>query len=590
MIKEIRNCWLTLNSREHFDTMDELDNAYADTRNSYQQAVGGENFDKEMLDVMIKSRGVADRTKQLAGSDSKIPAGLNLGGQCMMRIQNSILFFRRLKLRNNTHFHIDYIHNDLLNMQLETRISLNDLHLVGTYERSVTAKDPSILYYTPTFGEVEFLLKDVQYKMEGRYRLVQDRLYLELVMSLIKVNDILMFYTSKTAKSPSLSLQRQNIEEFLDRLKVDLDMWLRDYFNDYLLNFGLAGSAANAKFRQYDKKKALILNEYVDTALSLMKRRLHKLKASAVKLPAFSIYSVNGVTLKLTNGRLQGLDSMYRRSVATGAKSEKNRKVDAVIGFSNLKVIYNYNAELTTEAPPLSGQLFLTADDLTARLGIMMVKNSETVDIRFDFLRQVKPESIIVEGPINRMITNFRYLLELHIVAMMSNTMLYQIKLLSTLTRCKPNFVADIDPNDIKYQNSKETNEIYSDYNQHSTNDNDENKSNEGKTGEKKNNDEESKEQPASIEQLPQRTEVLPETTKTDGEKKHRTENKSKRKEDHIPVETKNQTEISPEADFVLNKQDSIEMELPPKVESHEGQRQSIKYDETFSISKLKSQ
>ncbi|XP_059052245.1 uncharacterized protein LOC131846843 [Achroia grisella] len=210
----------------------------------------------------------------------------------------TISFFHRLKLRNDTHFHVNYIHNDLLNMQLESRISLNDLHLIGTYERSMTDKNPSILYYTPTFGQIEFLLKDVQYKMKGRYRLVQERLFIELVISAIKVDDILMSYSNKTTKSPSISLHRRNIEQFLERLKVDLDKWLRDYFNDYLLYIDLAGPASNAKFQEYDKNKALTLNEYVDTALSLMKRRLQKLKATAVKLPMFSIFSTNGVVSK----------------------------------------------------------------------------------------------------------------------------------------------------------------------------------------------------------------------------------------------------------------------------------------------------
>lgn len=60
-----------------------------------------------------------------------------------------------MKLRNSTNFQVQYLHNDLKNMALIARIDLHDLHLLGSYERSATHKDPSILYYTPSYGELE---------------------------------------------------------------------------------------------------------------------------------------------------------------------------------------------------------------------------------------------------------------------------------------------------------------------------------------------------------------------------------------------------------------------------------------------------
>lgn len=60
-----------------------------------------------------------------------------------------------MKLRNNTHFRVDTLHNDFSNMVLTAKLSLNDLHILGAYERVLTESDPSELFYKPTFGEVE---------------------------------------------------------------------------------------------------------------------------------------------------------------------------------------------------------------------------------------------------------------------------------------------------------------------------------------------------------------------------------------------------------------------------------------------------
>lgn len=65
-------------------------------------------------------------------------------------------FFHRMKLRNDTYFRLNSLHNDLSNMIVTIDLGLNDLHLKGAYERSLNAeKKPSVLIYTPTFGQVE---------------------------------------------------------------------------------------------------------------------------------------------------------------------------------------------------------------------------------------------------------------------------------------------------------------------------------------------------------------------------------------------------------------------------------------------------
>ncbi|XP_021207628.3 uncharacterized protein LOC110386240 [Bombyx mori] len=378
------------------------------------------------------------------GHPNLIPSGLNLGGPLMMRMKDSLLFFYRLKLRNDTEFRVNYLRTDFVNMTLIGRLNLHDLHLIGAYDRSPTYKDPSVLFYAPTFGQVEFLLKNVQYNMEGRLRLIMNRLTIELIISELLVEDILMTYQSKDNTEEPVRLPKANMEQFLHKLKIDLDKWLKDYFNNYLSHKKFVESQ-NVPLQRSEKDKAVKLNEYADSAVNLLKRRIREVGASSVRLPQFTIFANQYMQIKLKDGILRGLDSMYRRSVATGRRDNKLRKVDLIVGFSNLKVMYTYQAILSSEVKTLSGIMVLTADELTAHLGITLLKEPETVDLTFDFMHQLKPESLTIEGPANRMIANFKHLLEHHIIALMSNTLLHNIKMLSTLPRCVPSFFGQAD-------------------------------------------------------------------------------------------------------------------------------------------------
>ncbi|XP_045536638.1 uncharacterized protein LOC106717882 [Papilio machaon] len=392
-----------------------------------------------MLDMMLKTKGTAERVSQKSGSDPGIiPAGINLGGYSMMRLRNSILFFHRMKLRNNTHFRVDVLHNNLSNMVLTAKLSLNDLHIHGAYERLITESDPSELFYKPTFGEVEFLLRNVKYNMEGRYRLLRNKLNIELVVSDINTNDILMTYQNNEATTKPITLQRKNIDEFLDRLKTDLDKWLKDYFNDYLMYFGLEGSKANAELLEYEKEKSLALNDYTDQVLEKMKKRLRELDFEAVQIPKFAVTAVTGMQIKLTNGVLRGLDTIHRRGVATCKKEDKFRKIDMMIGFSSLQATYQYEAVFNTGVPPINGILFVTAHELTAHMGLVLTKNPQTLNIVIDSVEQAKPESITVEGPANRIIGNFKNLLERHVFTFISNAIIHNVKMISTITHCEP--------------------------------------------------------------------------------------------------------------------------------------------------------
>ncbi|XP_037294549.1 uncharacterized protein LOC115439898 isoform X2 [Manduca sexta] len=435
--KDDQNCWMSLNAKQYFEIMGEFEEHYEKIRSNYHKQVGAK-LDKEMLQAMLEIRGMAEREIHKAkGNINLIPAGLNLGGYCMMRMKDSILFFHRMKLRNDTHFRINFLQNDLHDMSLTVRLSLHDLHLVGAYERSPTDKDPSILFYAPSYGEIEFLLKNVNYKMEGRLRLLKDRLIIELVISELLIEDILMTYFNKELPGKPLRLRKENLEDFLDRLKTDLDKWLKDYFNDYLM-YSTALSSPNQRFLEAEQERTMLLNEYADGALEVIKNRILRFSGNLIKIPTFTIYGATRMLIRLKDGHLRGLDSLYRRSVATGHDAGKVRKVDFIVGFSNLKVVYKYEAVLPTDTPPISGLLILSADELTARLGLSLVEDPEAVDIDIDFIQQMKPESLTVEGPANRMIANFKHLLEHHIIAIMSNTLIHSIKKLRSLPKCEP--------------------------------------------------------------------------------------------------------------------------------------------------------
>ncbi|XP_013145041.1 PREDICTED: uncharacterized protein LOC106108422 [Papilio polytes] len=287
--------------------MDGLDDRFESVRKKYEEAIESDDLDKQMLDMMLKSKGTAERVSQGSGGDpSFIPAGINLGGYSMMRLQDSILFFHRMKLRNNTHFRVDALHNDFSNMVLTAKLSLNDLHILGAYERVLTESDPSELFYKPTFGEVE----------------------------------------------------------------------------------------------EYEKEKYLSLNDYTDQVLEKMKKRLRDLSFEAVQIPKFTVTAVTGIAT------------------------------------------YNYEAVFNTGVPPVNGVLFVTAHELIAHMGIVLNKNPETLKIIIDSIEHVKPESITVEGPANRIIGNLKNLLERHVFTFISNAIIHNVKMISTITECEPKLIA----------------------------------------------------------------------------------------------------------------------------------------------------
>lgn len=51
---------------------------------------------------------------------------------------------------------------------------------------------------------------------------------------------------------------------------------------------------------------------------------------------------------------------------------------------------YKFEAVLPNGAPPLSGVLIMSADEMTAHLGISLVTKPDSVDLSFDFIQQMK--------------------------------------------------------------------------------------------------------------------------------------------------------------------------------------------------------
>lgn len=451
-----KNCWTTFGATEHYKIVKELDDRYANVRQNFHHAMAEDDFDKKMLMAFLKSRGIAERALHAADGDwTVIPAGINLGGYCMMKLPKHMLFFHRMKLRNNTIFRVTELKNDFTKLALNARILLNDLYLFGSYDVTA-AKKPGVLDYEPSFGQVEILLNNVKYTIEGRYRLLKNRFNIEMVISELQIPEIIMKYRNKNS-TVSMQLKEKNIAEFSQRLKADLDKWLKDYFNDYLMHYV---AAENKNFEKYNREKTKVLNNFADKAIDKVVSRIHEIKANAVRLPSFVIHIAHYKEIRLRDGVLRGLENIYRRAITT-ANTEKNYtfwNMDTVVGFSDLKLVYRYDAILKS-GPPVTGTLIVTADELTAHMRLTTVINTGDTDLSFKFFEQGKPESLIIEGPANRMISNFKLILEHHIVAIMSNALMHNINMLSTLSKCVPLLTAYTGPKDLDFKKNIDEND-----------------------------------------------------------------------------------------------------------------------------------
>ncbi|KAI8436954.1 hypothetical protein MSG28_010376 [Choristoneura fumiferana] len=499
-----------------------------------------------IIQAMLNTRAIAERALQNFGGDSNlIPAGLNLGGHCMLRMPQSVLFFHRMKLRNNTHFRINFLQNDLSNMLVTLRFSLNDLHLMGDYERAITYSSPSTLYYTPTYGELEFLLKDVEYNVEGRYRLIDDRLYVEHVISELMPRRILMRYMKEnnTASMTTVKLDIPNIYPYLLRMQNDLDHWLKDYFNDFLIYFDLPGTGVNSQNQAYENAKTMIRNRFADSVIKGVRKRLRQVNSSSIMIPDFKIYSVNEMEITLYDGIIRGLDTIFRRSVTTGKLDRANvRHLDTIVGFSTLKVEYKYNMFLRTGLPPLFGMLVLDVDELTARLALKTVRDSPTLDMHYVLMAPFdKARSLVVEGPANRYIAKYKHILENQISSIMSSTLMHYMQQLDSLARCHTHLIGKDDP---KYKTIDDSESV------------------------------ESKNENGPADDGGDVTNSEPEQV-TDA-----TDNDDKQAADYTAAQN------IPE-DYVVDKKESIELEFPAKDEDKKSEKMKLEINQKFSLTRL---
>ncbi|XP_061716304.1 uncharacterized protein LOC133524351 [Cydia pomonella] len=582
--------------------MGQLEKKYKDVREAYAKQVDSQRFNERMLEALAQRRGIAERALQkFEGNPNLIPAGLNLGSYCMMRMPGSMLFFYRLKLRNNTRFTVNFIHNDVKQLTLTMRLSLNDLHLLGQYERALTSKeDPSKLYYRPNKGEVEFLLKNVNYKVEGRYRLLDGRLHIEHIISEIPPMQILMRYTTDT-EGKSVPLDPNSLKDYLNRMQTDLDHWIKDYFNDFLMLYGVEELGKNKEIQAYENERTILLNGFADHVTGMLNGRMRE-KGPSLMMPDFTLNAANGMQIRLYDGSVRGLDTMYRRSVTTGKHVGEVRYVNTDIGFGGLKTEYRYDTYVKTGMPPVSGVFVLNSEDISAHMALQIVGYKPSVpDLLITFLRHGKPESLTVEGPASRIIANFKHLLEHHIISIMSSTLIHHIRSLSALTKCDPKLpVKDYEDGreKIDTQTEKIITEDYGDYDITTPMKSDDDEATEMPD----NNDDEN-----SPTELPDNNDVDEPTPddNDDNEPSEPTENDSdfepteqpdndepteepQYSEDDSTIEPAYPTDDdSKKPEYAFVRKESVELEIPPKDGAEKGESYKIDHNETFSLTKL---
>ncbi|CAB3261634.1 unnamed protein product [Arctia plantaginis] len=230
--------------------------------------------------------------------------------------------------------------------------------------------------------------------------------------------------------------------DFMVRLKADLDKWIQDYFNDYLIMTSLKDVPTISALQKYDQKKATELAVFTDDALTMLNKKLRDIGGDAILLPDFKILTSYGLSITMHAGTLRGLNTMFRRSVATTILERTNlRYVDAIIGFSDMKVSYDYeiNFPPSQHSPPtLNGAFIMSTNKLTAHLSLGFLSDREILELDFDFIKRMGVESITVEGGANLHIANFKHLLQHEIATIMSSSVTYGVRLLKTLPKCEP--------------------------------------------------------------------------------------------------------------------------------------------------------
>ncbi|XP_041979355.1 uncharacterized protein LOC121733226 [Aricia agestis] len=451
---ETNDCNLDYNVEKFFEDINAIEVKYAKARKTFHRLVGGKEFDDNMIKEMVSQGGAAIRTAYEHVKPNTIPAGINLGGHVIMRLERTVLMFYRLRLRNNTIFQLDSIRNNFEDMTLSAKLRLNELHLFGTFSSCLRRRKSSLAhdYYLTCrhkYGDIEILLSNVRYKVQGRYRLLQDKLKLEHIVSKLDIEHMGVSLPDRQLSRRQFkniqedSKWRSSLDEFIVRLKTDLDKWMLDYFNDYLMYFvELENGPDVDNFLRYDGERTKLANEFVDNTIELLTSRLRDIHQACPKIPDYTISpSTKMAMLELSRGQLMGLDSMYRRSAATVSPGD-NREVNAVVGFSNMKVYYFYY--FVRNRHPYKGLIVLTADDVSAQLSIKLNKSRkdhEQVVVKLKILNVAETNFLTVRGL--GLLPAFKSLLENQIESIMAQTVVKAIKNLGAAARCEPTILVE---------------------------------------------------------------------------------------------------------------------------------------------------
>ncbi|CAB3227135.1 unnamed protein product [Arctia plantaginis] len=436
-------CWMSLRAPELFRVMEKIDKEYALVRKDAQKYIEKIDFNKRMLELVLAEATVAYQEVYKAGPlYARIPGGLPLGGPCMMKLPDTVLFFHRMKLRNDTFLRVNVLHNDMVNMVLRAHLSVHGLHLKGAYDHTTTGQVRGTLVHTPTTGELGIFLEDIKYTIEGRYRFMGDRLVIELIVSTLSIRNMALKYPNATDSDPPVRLLKKNMADFRTGLKTDLDKWVQDYFNGYLIVSDLQDIPSLWKLREYDQYKTSKLAAFTDLAVARINKRILDIGGDYIRVPKFKIVAAYGLVINIYDGALRGLDTMYRRSVATTVfKRDNLRYVDAIIGFKDLEVSYRYVVNFPPGPlmpPSLTGVLRMSAKDLTAHLSLGLLMDPEVVELDINFINPPGADDITIEGAANILMSNFKHILRYEIATIMSNSLMYGVGLLRTLPRCEP--------------------------------------------------------------------------------------------------------------------------------------------------------
>ncbi|KAG7308493.1 hypothetical protein JYU34_005703 [Plutella xylostella] len=453
-----KTCYININGKEFFTQMNKLYKANKAIKDNYENAVRHEIA--SFQEALLASRGVAKRAPTSFGGDpDSVPAGLNLGGDRWMQTDNrSVLFFHRMKLRNKTHFQMEGLSYSF--NSLTCRLRLQDLRLRGTFERLMLDPGASF-FYQPTFGTADLLLQDVRCTMVARLRLDAGRLRAELMKSsgqdLLQVDDHnvrLTYDDNESNKEPeTITLTANVIRNLKDKIRNDLNEWIKDYFNDYYAYHG-PQYLADDRYQKFDNDRIGLTNNYTDNVIKTLRQRLPRV----LELPDFTITTVNAMRISLTSGTVQGLNSLHRRSMATDFLDTRfnRRVVETVVGFSGVRLTYKF--EVKFDQKTKRGNFHLTFNEITSHMCLMLYNSKQKHKLYFNDIEMSEPAAA-VDGEAQQHVARFKYLVEHELKTILKHLLREVILKMRYITECDYPRINKLKPSNNIFGNSNTSEE-----------------------------------------------------------------------------------------------------------------------------------